>query len=144
VKTLNDGLDNQIVWYRVGVKVGNYAAGNIVHSLSYTVGSIDGYVRITGLHLQHDRLGGGADRPRRNRATDDWAEGEWSDRRGWPSAVSLFEGRDWWAGKQGIWGSVSDGFESFDESVEGDSGAINRDVGAGRSTTSTGCCPSRG
>jgi hypothetical protein len=64
-------------------------------------------------------------------ATDDWAEGEWSDLRGWPSAVSLFEGRDWWAGKQGIWGTVSDAFESFDESVEGDSGAINRDVGSG-------------
>jgi hypothetical protein len=67
-------------------------------------------------------------------ATDDWAEGEWSDRRGWPSAVALYEGRLWWsAASRGIWGSISDGFESFDEAVEGDSGPINRDVGSGPS-----------
>lgn len=126
-----DGLDNQIAWYRFGCKVGNYAAGTIVISLAYTVGSIDGYVRVTGFtsstvvdaEVMSDL--GGTD------ATDDWAEGEWSDRRGWPSANALYEGRLWWSGKQGIWGSISDGFESFDEAIEGDSGTINRDIGSG-------------
>lgn len=129
--TFDDGLNNQIAWYRIGVKTGDYVAGTIALSLAYTVGSIDGFVRITSFtssllvnaEVMTD-LGA-------TTATDDWAEGEWSDRRGWPSAVSLAEGRLWWFGKSGIWGSISDGFESFDESVEGDSGAINRSIGSG-------------
>lgn len=129
--TFNDALDNQIAWYRIGVKTGDYSSGTIALSLAYTVGSIDGFVRITAFSSSTSvsaevlaDLGG-------TTATDDWAEGEWSDRRGFPSAVALYEGRLWFSGKQGIWGSISDGFESFDESVDGDSGAINRDVGAG-------------
>lgn len=128
---VTDGLDNQIAWYRIGCKTGNYAAGTIPVRLDYSVGFIDGYVRITAFtsstsvsaEVMAD-LGGTA-------ATSDWAEGEWSDRRGWPSANALYEGRLWWIGKQGVWGSISDGFESFDEAVTGDSGAINRSVGSG-------------
>jgi hypothetical protein len=130
-EVFDDTLDNQIAYYRIGCKTGNYGGGTIAISLAYTVGSIDGFVRITAFtsSLLVDAevlkdLGGTA-------ATDDWAEGEWSDRRGWPSAGAFYEGRLFWAGKQGIWGSVSDGFESFDESVEGDSGPISRDVGSG-------------
>lgn len=129
--TLNDGLDNQIAWYRLGVKTGDYVSGTHSVTLNYTVGSIDGYVRITGFTSSTvvdaeviSDLGGTS-------ATDDWAEGEWSDRRGWPSACTLYEGRLWFSGKQGIWGSISDGFFSFDETVEGDSGTINRDIGSG-------------
>ena len=130
-ETYDDGLDNQIAWYRLGVKTGDFGSGTHTVSLAYTVGSIDGYVRITAFTTNVlvsaevlSDLGGVT-------ATDDWAEGEWSDRRGWPSATALYDGRLWWTGKNGIWGSISDGFESFDEAVEGDSGAINRNVGAG-------------
>lgn len=126
-----DGLNNQIAWYRIGCKTGGYSSGTISISLAYTVGSIDGYVRITGFTsstvVDAEVLSDLGD----TAATDDWAEGEWSDRRGWPSALALYEGRLWFSGKQGIWGSISDGFESFDDSVEGDSGTINRDIGSG-------------
>jgi hypothetical protein len=127
----DDGLDNQLAYYRLGVKTGDYVNGTHAVTLAYTVGSIDGYVRITAYtsttvvsaEVLID-LGGTA-------ATDDWAEGEWSDRRGWPSAVALYEGRLWWTGKQGVFGSISDSFYSFDEFYEGDAGPINRDVGSG-------------
>ena len=46
--TIDDGLDNQTVWYRIGVKTGNYVAGTIVPTLSYQAGSIDGVARVTG------------------------------------------------------------------------------------------------
>lgn len=127
----DDGLDNQLAWYRLGCKTGGYVLGTIAIALAYTVGSIDGFVRITSytssvlVNAEVIKDLGSTD------ATDDWAEGEWSDQRGWPSAVALFDGRLWWSGKQGIWGSISDGFESFDETVEGDSAPINRDVGSG-------------
>ena len=127
----DDGLDNQVAYYRIGVKTGNYVAGTIIVTLSYTVGSIDGYVRLTAFSSSTSvsaevltDLGATA-------ATDIWAEGEWSDHRGWPSAPAFYEGRLWWTGKHGIWGSISDGFYSFDTAFEGDAGTINRDVGSG-------------
>ena len=130
-ETYDDGLDNQIAWYRIGVKTGDYTSGTHTVTLSYTVGSIEGVVRVTAFTSSIQvsaevfvELGGTA-------ATDDWAEGEWSDRRGWPSSVAFVEGRLAWAGKNGVWLSVSDAFDSFDDTTEGDSGPIARTVGSG-------------
>lgn len=129
--TFDDGLSNQIAWYRIGVKTGDFTSGTATVSLAYTVGSINGVVRVTSYTSSiqvsaevFKELGGTA-------ATDDWAEGEWSDRRGWPSAGAFVEGRLAWAGKNGAWLSVSDAFDSFDEDTEGDSGPISRTVGSG-------------
>ena len=129
--TYDDGLDNQIAWYRLGVKTGDYGSDTHTVSLSYTVGSIDGVVRITSFTSSTSvaaevitDLGGTS-------ATDTWAEGEWSTYRGFPTSVNITEGRLWWAGKDGVWGSVSDAFESFDDETEGDSGPISRSIGSG-------------
>lgn len=131
VVTQDDGLDNQIAWYRVGVKTGGYVAGTITVALDYTVGSIDGFVRVTGFtsSIQVSAevladLGGTA-------ATDDWAEGAWSDYRGWPTSGGFYEGRLFWAGQNGIDGSEADSFDSFSDATEGDSGPISRTVGSG-------------
>ena len=130
-ETYDDGLDNQIAWYRIGVKTGDFGSGTHSVTLTYTVGSVDGIVRITeftsGIQVSAEvfvELGGTA-------ATDDWAEGEWSDYRGWPSSTAFAEGRLVWAGQNGAWLSVSDAFDSFDELTEGDSGPIARTVGSG-------------
>jgi len=129
--TNTDGLDNQIAWYRLGVKTGDYVNGTHTVTLNYTVGFTDGICRVTGftsstvvnVEVLQD-FGGTA-------ATDDWTEGEWSDFRGWPSSVAFHEGRLWWAGKDKFNGSVSDAFDSYDENVEGDSGPISRSIGSG-------------
>ena len=127
----NDSLDNQIIFYRLGVKTGNYTSGTAVTSLVYSLGSITGVVRVTGYSSSTSvgaqvltALGGVA-------ASSDWAEGAWSDYRGYPTAVCLHEGRLWWAGKDKIHGSVSDAFESYDDTTEGDSGPISRSIGSG-------------
>ncbi len=127
----NDGLDNQDVYYRIGVKTGAFTSGSISLTLSYTAGSQIGVARITGFTSSTsvsaalvESLGGTA-------ATSDWAEGEWSDYRGYPSAVSLYEGRLWWAGITKIQGSISDAFDSFDDTETGDSGPFNRSIGSG-------------
>lgn len=130
--TYNDTLDNQIIYYRIGVATGGYTAlDSIGLSLSYAAGSIEGTAIVTGYtsttSVSIDVLTAFGS----TSATNDWWEGAWSDRRGWPSAVALYDGRLWWAGKDTIVGSVSDAFNSFSDSIEGDSGPIKRSIGSG-------------
>ena len=129
--TFDDGLDNQIAWYRIGVATGGYVAGTIDVTLDYALGSITGVVRLTAFSSSTSvsaevitDLGDTA-------ATDIWAEGQWSDHRGWPSAVAFAEGRLWWGGKDKITGSISDAFDGFDPDFEGDAGPIQRSIGTG-------------
>jgi hypothetical protein len=126
----NDGLDNQIVYYRL-ILTNRIAPDSVTMTLSIGSGSVRGVARVTGFtsstvvdaEVLID-MGGTA-------ASDTWQEGQWSDLKGWPTAVRLAEGRLWWSGKNGLWGSVSDAYDSFDEEVPGDSGPINRTIGAG-------------
>lgn len=127
----NDGLTNSTVLYRVGVKTGNYTSGTLVMSLSYPSGSSTGIGRVTSYTsptvVDIEILS-----PFGNvTETTDWAEGQWSERRGFPSAVCLAEGRLDWSGKAKFIASVSDAFESFDDSIEGDSGTISYNLGSG-------------
>lgn len=130
-QSFDDGLDNVLAWYRFGVKSGDYSSGTNVCTLNAAAGSITGVVRVTGYTSSVSvaaevitTLGG-------TTATADWAEGEWSDFRGWPTSVVIHEGRLWWAGRDGVWGSVSDAFYSFSFATVGDSGPISRTIGSG-------------
>ncbi len=129
--TYDDGLDNQIAWYRIGVKTGDFTSGTVELTLNYAIGYVDGVVRVTAYTDEENVSAevitdlGGTD------ATDDWAEGRWSERRGFPTSGTFVEGRLQWAGGDGIWLSVSDAFESFDDTVEGDSAPISRSIGSG-------------
>lgn len=129
VVNVNDGLDNQTVYYRL--KCTTYASGTTVSTITITTGSVRGICRVTAytsntvvsMEVLSD-LGG-------TTAVTDWEEGLWSDYRGWPSAVAFHEGRLWWFGKDRVVGSVSDGYYSFDHTVTGDSAPINRTIGKG-------------
>lgn len=129
--SFDDGLDNQIVYYRIGIDTGDYTSGDAACTLTYSGGGITGIVRITsytsgisvGASVLKD-LG-------QTTATEDWSESIWSDYRGFPSAVRFYEGRLFWFGKDWVIGSVSDSFYSFDDETEGDSGPIIRSIGQG-------------
>lgn len=128
--SVNDGLDNQIVYYRLQLTVLG-AAGTTQATLSIPTGTISGVVRITGYTNETtvsaevlSDLGSVA-------ATTTWSEGEWSDYRGWPTCGTFTESRCCWAGKNGIWASITDAFSSFDIATEGDSGPISRTIGSG-------------
>ena len=129
--SFNDALDNQVAWYQIGIKTGDYVAGQADLTMTYSLGTVDGVVRLTAFTSSTSvsaevitDLGGTA-------ATDIWAEGEWSDYRGWPTSVALHQGRLWWSGKDGVWGSISDAYDSFDDSFEGDAGPISKTIGTG-------------
>src|SRR5690606_29309920 len=103
---------------RIGIKAGDYTSGTATVSLEYSQGSIPGICRITDVSSSTSAsaivlkdFGG-------TQATTNWREGAWSSYRGWPSAVALYEGRLWWAGRQNIWGSASDAYETFDDLLE--------------------------
>lgn len=129
--TYNDTFDNISYYYRIGVKTGDYTSGTAELGLTFSGGSLTGIAKVVTYtsSTQVDAVVltdlGAAE------ATSDWYRSQWSDTLGWPTATALYEGRLWFAGKGGIWGSVSDGYESFDDEVVGDSGPINRVIGQG-------------
>ena len=126
-----DGLDNQIVYYRLVTPASGIASGTAVTSLSYASGSLKGIVRVYALTSSTVAICGVLKTLGGTKASRIWQEGAWSASRGWPSAVALYEGRLAWAGKNKLWLSVSDAYESFDGDVEGDSGPIDRTIGSG-------------
>jgi hypothetical protein len=127
----NDDLDNQIIYYRIGVKAGAFTSGPVVATLTYTSGSITGVARVTGFTNTTTVNAVVLTAFGAITASSDWWESSWSDRRGWPSADALYEGRLWWFGKDKSIGSISDAFEDFDDNFEGDAGPINRSIGEG-------------
>lgn len=129
--TLSDTLDNQIIYYRIGIKPGNYTSGTATVGLAYSAGTIRGIARITAFTSDTVVTAVVVKDFGALTATVDWLEGAWSDRRGYPSAVGIHEGRVWWAGTDKINGTVSDDFANFDDSVTGDSGPISRSIGTG-------------
>jgi len=131
--TYLDEQDNQIIYYRIGVKAGDFTSGPINCTLSYTNGSITGIARMNG-YTSPTVISAYVIEPFGSLlATKDWEIGQWNGGmdNGWPSTVDIHENRLWFAGLDRIWGSVSDNYESFDDETEGDSGPINRNIGSG-------------
>ena len=127
-KSFDDGLDNQIVFYRLGIKAGAYSSGAAVSTLTYAGSIQNGVVRITGVTNPLSAGGDVLSQFGNTTATSDWSEGEWSDERGWPLAVEFHDGRLCWGDDIKFQASVSDAFDSFDDEIVGDSGPINRTV----------------
>lgn len=126
------GIDNNlVVFYRVAFRDGEYTSGTLVTTLNHDGGGGYGICRVVG-YTSPTQVDIEVLQPFWNiQFTDDWREGEWSDVRGWPSAVGFHEGRLFWSGRDKVWGSISDAFEGFDPDFEGDAGPINRGLGSG-------------
>jgi hypothetical protein len=129
--THDDTLDNQIVFYRIGVGTTDFTSGTASAKLDYASGGLTGVARITAVAASTSASAAVLTAFGSTAASETWYEGDWSGYRGFPSACALHEGRLWWAGKAKIWGSVSDAYESFDPDSSGDSGPINRTFASG-------------
>lgn len=126
-----DGLDNQIMYYRIGVKTGNYTSGTVNVTMIVASGSLRGVARITAVASSTSASAEVLSALGSTSATAIWQEGNWSTKRGYPSALKFHSLRLWLAGKGKAWGSISDEFSSFDETFEGDAGPINRNLTSG-------------
>lgn len=118
-----DGNDNQDIYYRLGFKPGDYVAGTATITMNFPSGTIVGLCRVTGftsttqVNVSVIKSMGGTT------ATTTWYEGYWSTFRGFPPTPVLWQGRLWWFGTS-IFGSVSDDYSSFDDTITGASAPI--------------------
>lgn len=126
-----DGLSNEIVWYRLAIKQGNYVSGVVLAELGYDGDAVNGVALVTAYdsNVQVEAATvipfGGT-----NNATF-WYQSQWSSVAGYPTSVALHEGRLFWAGADFVWGSVSDDYPNFDIDAVGDSAPIIRSMGKG-------------
>jgi hypothetical protein len=129
-ESYNDGLDNQIVYYRIGVKAGDFSSGPVSVSLTYTAGSIIGVCRVTGFTNSTTVSAIVLQDFGATTASSYWWESQWSDRRGWPTAGVIHESRWGWADDY-VNLSITDQPYDFDDEFEGDAGPISRSIGEG-------------
>lgn len=135
--------DNVIHYYRFGFDDGDYTSGAAVVSIKYSGDAGSGICRVTAYNSSTS-VDVEVIQPFKNTLyTDNWTEGEWSDKRGWPTAVMFFDGRLWWARDDKFWASLSDQYYSFtlDEDLNpdaaGDAGSIQKNIATGGSINAT-------
>lgn len=126
----NDTFDNQVMYYRLGIKTGDYTSGTANCNIAFSAGSITGIVKLRSITDSTHALASVLQNLGGTTESADWSEGAWSDFRGWPQTVKIHEGRLWWFGST-LYGSVSDDFENFDDSILGGSAPISRSIGEG-------------
>lgn len=130
----NDLLDNQIMYYRIGVKTGDFHVGDdITADMVFSAGSIRGVVRVRSItDPTHAKVSVLKALGAQNVNTQNWYEGDWSPKNGYPGALTLFGGRLWWAGASLFWGSVASLFDSFNDDItQGDAATIRGELGSG-------------
>jgi hypothetical protein len=127
--TIDDEDDNVTVFYRV--RMSNYTSGAAIVSITYKNGSVTGRAKVTDYVTNQQVNVEVIDQFSDTGGSEVWREGAWSERRGYPTAVALHEGRLWHAGAANVWGSVSDDYENFDATLEGESAPISRTLGSG-------------
>ncbi|MBA2708888.1 MAG: hypothetical protein H0U59_13875 [Gemmatimonadaceae bacterium] len=121
--------DNSIIYYRVYATA--LTAGTPVVTITYDNSIQDGIARITGftsatvVDAEVIRTFG------RATASNNWAEGAWSDDAGFPGSVTFHDGRLVWGWLDTLYMSVSDAYDSFNELTVGDAAPIIRSVATG-------------
>lgn len=113
--TINDELDNQIVFYRLNMTV--FTSGAATGELSFSGGFTTGIARITEVSIDTvasiDILTPFAKAGSTDGPTPLWYQSLWTPRFGYPEAVALYDGRLWYARQNTYWGSGSDSFADF-------------------------------
>lgn len=128
---IDDGLNNQIIYWRVGVKTDDFTSGTVDCDMTYSGGLQTGVVRLRTVASAISATASVVVALGSTSGTSDWSEGAWSVLRGYPSSVTIYESRMTWAGKDNLWLSINDVYDGFDPEFEGDAQPISRSIGYG-------------
>lgn len=126
---ITDWSDNVIVYYRLFCRT--YGSGTATCSLNYSGSGKYGVARIKSVASATSATCQVLTPFANTTATSNWRLSEWNGEDGYPSSVTIHEGRLWWSGGTRIWGSVSDDYASFDFEATGDAAPISRSIGKG-------------
>lgn len=133
--SLQDDLDNVVAWYRIARTDGGdgVLSAQIIHG---GTGGRTAVLRIIAVDGPTSARAQVLKSPSSDTPAESWQFGDWSDAAGWPTAVALFDGRLGFSGRDRLWLSASDAFDSFadtlaDGTTVGDSSAISRSIGYG-------------
>lgn len=124
-----DHSDNVIVYYRLFCRA--YSSGTASCTLAYTGSGGYGVARIQSVASATSATCQVIKPFANTSQTSNWRLSEWNGEDGYPSSVTLHEGRLWWSGGSRVWGSVSDNYTSFDFEDATDAGPISRSIGKG-------------
>lgn len=131
--------DNLIFWIRFVFEA--YTSGTATVQLSTGSGSSEGAAagtsgegkagvfRVTAFSSATSVSVEVLDYPSSLTASKFWQRGEFSDRRGWPSALTFHDGRLIFLRDDKFRASESDGYDLFNLDTEGDAASIQRDIG---------------
>jgi hypothetical protein len=131
-RDIHDGDNNITAWYRA--RITDYDTGVAIVSAAYSGGGTSSIARVTAYGSSQSVFAEVLGRPfscLQGEATDAWQEGYWSAAQSFPSAVALHEGRLGHSSGGNMLLSVSDDYESFDDTVEGDAAPIIKTLGSG-------------
>ena len=95
-----------ILWH-IMQHYAHYGMNEFVIALGYKGEAGSGVCRITAINSSTEAEIEILDDFKNTFATSDWLPGAWSKISGYPSGVTLFDGRLWWGGNDRIWGSLS-------------------------------------
>lgn len=129
-------LDNIIAWERIGFKAGAYTSGNATVVSSYVGGGGFGICRVTGYVSKTVVNIEVLQNFPSLQATTDWLESDWSNLVGYPTSVCFHDGRLGFYGRDEIWLSRANLYDSFAKldlngDSLGDAAAINFAMGYG-------------
>lgn len=124
-KTIDDQLDGQIVFYRLGVKTGDYSSGTIDVSMNTSSGSTVGEVEITAFSSSTSVTARVRTSLGDTTATSNFSESVFGGSAGEPIECEFQEGRLWIGSLTRVFGSQSDDFTNF-QTGSLDADAIDR------------------
>lgn len=130
--TIDDTLDNQIVYYRFICS--SYTSGTIECSINYGGGVTTGRCEIVEYTSTTQVVAEVFENFGATTATTRWSEGSWSEVNGWPRAGLLEDARHWLVRDDRLFVSGSDDYENHELSSDL-SGAIARTIGVGETNT---------
>jgi len=120
--------NNLIAWHRLGFLPGDYTSGSVQIAIQHSGTSGAGVCRVTAYSSSTVVEVEVLDDFKDTSYTENWQEGEFSDLRGWPSAVAFHDGRLVLVREDKFRASESDNFTAFNLDTEGDSASIQRDI----------------